>query len=64
MSRETVTQLPPRRNADPPTGYRLRYRAFGPFLIQALVPPDGPLHLQRISGGQSNPTYFVDFGSR
>lgn len=34
------------------------------FLIQALGPSDGPLRLERISGGQSNPTYFMDFGSR
>ncbi|WP_188722838.1 phosphotransferase family protein [Nitratireductor aestuarii] len=33
------------------------------FLTEALGPADGPLNIQRISGGQSNPTYFVDFGA-
>ena len=34
------------------------------FLVQTFGSADGPLRLSRISGGQSNPTYFVDFGSR
>ncbi|CAN7706872.1 phosphotransferase family protein [Aminobacter sp. LjRoot7] len=39
-------------------------RAFETFLRQSLGGADGPLRLTRIQGGQSNPTYFVDHGSR
>lgn len=34
------------------------------FLIQTFGPADGPFKLERISGGQSNPTFFVDYDSR
>lgn len=34
------------------------------FLERSFGPVDGPFHLQRISGGQSNPTYFLDYGAR
>ena len=34
------------------------------FLMKTFGGADGPLRLNRISGGQSNPTYFVDYGRR
>ena len=33
------------------------------FLAEALPEPTGELAIERIGGGQSNPTYFVDAGS-
>lgn len=34
------------------------------FLAQALPDARGPLDIERIGGGQSNPTYFIDAGDR
>lgn len=38
--------------------------ALATYLHRYLGAPDGPLQLQRIGGGQSNPTFFVNHGSR
>ena len=39
-------------------------RAFGPVLAAALGPNEGTFRLTRITGGQSNPSYFLDYGAR
>ncbi len=38
--------------------------ALGAYLQDALPPQTGPFRLVRIGGGQSNPTYFLDWGVR
>ena len=34
------------------------------FLTQHIAELKGPMRMERVAGGQSNPTYFVDFGNR
>lgn len=38
--------------------------ALAAFLRRELQAPDAPLHIERISGGQSNPTYKVSLGAQ
>jgi aminoglycoside phosphotransferase (APT) family kinase protein len=47
-----------------PIDYGFNPDCFDAFLRRALPNLSGPMTLQRISGGQSNPTYFVSYNNR
>ena len=34
------------------------------FLRASISGLEGPMHLERISGGQSNPTFFINYNNR
>ena len=53
-----------RSSSDPPTAGELDRVALETFLRNRIPGVHGPMQLERIGGGQSNPTYFVNFENR
>lgn len=59
-----MTAGPGERMEKTPDDYGFNPGCLDAFLQQALPNLSGPMTLQRISGGQSNPSYFVSYGNR
>ena len=50
-------------DAKPAAAAELDLTRLDDFLRGVISVPDSVMHIQRIEGGQSNPTFFVDYGS-
>ena len=62
MSPDPNGRRDPLVSGDEPTDFDARL--LRDYLLRAIPGLEGPMHLERIGGGQSNPTFFVTFAQR